>query len=103
MLDFSNFGTGLSLERPAWREALNDRLRELAGKTIRVETGPRLEDRFGRLLRYVYTVDGLSIDVLMIGAGLAEASTRDGQHRDTLVWLEEGARQHAVGCLWSNQ
>ena len=79
-------------------EATN-RLHELAGKTTRVETGPRLEDQFGRLLRYAYTADGNSIDVLLIGEGLARAWTRDGQHRDTLVALEESARQNRAGCL----
>ena len=77
-----------------------DRLRQLAGSTVRLEDGPRLRDDFGRRLAYLYTVDGNSIDVLMIGEGLAEAWTRDGQHRDTLVGLEESARQNGAGCLW---
>lgn len=76
------------------------RLRQLAGKTIRVEAGPRLEDQFGRLLRYAYTTDGNGIDVLLIGEGLARARTRDGQHRDTLMALEESARRNRAGCLW---
>jgi len=29
--------------------------RELAGETVRVEFGPRKEDRYGRILCYVYT------------------------------------------------
>ena len=36
----------------------------------------------------------------MIGEGLGEAWTRDGQHRDTLVALEESARENGSGCLW---
>ena len=60
---------------------------------MRLENGPRLQDDFGRRLAYAYTADGLSIDALMIGEGLAEAWTRDGQHRDTLVALEESARE----------
>ena len=35
-----------------------DRLRQLAGTTVRVETGPRDTDRYGRLLYYVFTADG---------------------------------------------
>ena len=77
-----------------------DRLRQLAGTTVRLEDGPRLTDNFGRRLAYLYTADGLSIDALLIGEGLAEAWTRDGQHRDTLVGLESSARQNGVGCLW---
>ena len=67
---------------------------------MRLEHGPRLQDDLGRRLAYLYTADGLSIDVLMIGEGLAEAWTRDGQHRDTLVALEESARQNGAECLW---
>ena len=35
-----------------------DKLRELAGKTVRVETGSRETDRYGRQLYYVCTEDG---------------------------------------------
>ncbi len=78
-----------------------DRLRRLAGATVRLENGPRATDTFGRRLAYVYTAEGFSIDVILIGDGLAEAWARDGQHRDTLVGLEESARSNGAGCLWS--
>ena len=57
-------------------------------------------DGFGRRLAYVCTAGGNSIDVLLIGEGQARAWTRDGQHRDTLVGLEESARRNRAGCLW---
>lgn len=66
----------------------------------RVQEGPRLVDRYGRLLRYVYTESGQSIDEALIREGLAVAWTRDGQHRDYLVDLERGARAADAGCLW---
>ncbi len=80
-------------------EATN-RLRELAGAAVRVETGPRLRDPGDRLLYYVYTEDGESIDEKLIREGFAHAWTRDGQHRDTLVNLERKARREGSGCLW---
>ena len=67
---------------------------------MRVELGPRSGDRFGRLLYYVYTDAGDSIDETLVGEGLAVAWTRDGQHRDYLVSVEQEARRDAVGCLW---
>ncbi len=70
------------------------------GGTARPENGPRTRDYPGRRLAYAYTMDGLSIDVLMIGEGLAETWTRHGQHRDTLVALEQAARENGAGCLW---
>jgi len=71
-----------------------ERLRELAGGGVRVELGPRSQDRYGRLLYYVYTQNGDSIDEILVSEGLAKAWTRDGQHRDLLVGLE----RDGVGC-----
>ena len=84
---------------PCFTEA-TDRLRQLAGNTMRLENGPRATDSFGRRLAYAYTLEGFSIDVILIGDGLAEAWRRDGQHRDTLVGLEQSARSNNAGCLW---
>ena len=72
-----------------YREA-TARLWELAGGGVRVELGPRSQDRYGRLLYYVYTQDGASIDEILVSEGLAKAWQRDGQHRDLLVGLEQG-------------
>jgi len=77
-----------------------DRLRQLTGSTVRLENGPRLTDNFDRRLAYAYSTEGFSIDVILIGDGLAKAWTRDGQHRDTLVGLEQSARENRAGCLW---
>jgi endonuclease YncB( thermonuclease family) len=84
---------------PCFTEA-TDRLRQLVGTIVRLENGPRVTDSFGRRLAYAYTDIGHSIDVILIGDGLAEAWTRDGQHRDTLVGLEQSARSNRAGCLW---
>jgi micrococcal nuclease len=77
-----------------------ERLRALAGVEVRLLPDARERDRNGRLLRYVYTPGGTSIDALMIAEGLAHAWTSDGALRDPLVALE--ARTHADrrGCLW---
>ncbi len=72
----------------------------LAGTQVRLEDGPRLEDNFGRRLAYVYDASGDSIDVQLIAGGYATAWTRDGQHRDILVSLEESAKSNRSGCLW---
>jgi endonuclease YncB( thermonuclease family) len=41
--------------KPCYAEA-TDRLKELAGNLVRVESGPREEDRYRRMLYYVYTM-----------------------------------------------
>ena len=81
-------------------EEATERTRQLSGDVVRIESGPRAEDRYGRLLFYLYTRTGKSIDAILIQEGLATAWTRDGQYRDLLVNLEQEARRQASGCLW---
>ena len=71
---------------------------ELARGEVRVELGPRGKDRYGRLLYYVYTQDGHSLDELLVSEGLGEAWTRDGPHRDLLVGLARERRRDGSGC-----
>jgi micrococcal nuclease len=84
--------------RPCFSEA-TDRLRELAGDSVRVEAGPRQEDRYRRSLYYVYTMDGQSIDETLIKEGLALAWTQEGQHKDVLIAAEEATRDNPPECL----
>ena len=79
--------------------AASRRLSRLARNEVRVESGAR--SRYGnRLLFYVYTRSGESIEERLIQEGLAQAWTRDGQHRDILVGLEQSTRLSETGCLW---
>ena len=76
-----------------------ERFRDLAGDTIRIKVGPRTADQYGRMLAYVYTQDGISIDEVLIREALATAWKRDGQHRDYLVGLEREAQKQGARCL----
>ena len=69
----------------------------LAGYRIRVENGPRVKDRYGRKLAYVYTEKGDSIDGNLIEKGFAKAWEKDGQHRNYLMDLEKFAPKD---CVW---
>lgn len=82
---------------PCYAEA-TDRLKELAGNLVRVRSGPREEDRYHRRLYYAYTMDGTSIDEMLVREGLAQAWERDGQHRDVLLAAESRAEEHERGC-----
>jgi endonuclease YncB( thermonuclease family) len=77
-----------------------ERNRELVGTTVRLEADARNEDVHGRLLRYVFTNDGLSVDAALVSEGLAKAWREDGRYMDRLTILETYAREHEVGCLW---
>ncbi len=79
--------------------AASRRLSRLAGNEVRVEAGPRPGDG-NRLLFYVYTRNGESIAERLVQEGLGQAWTRDGQHRDFLVGLEQSTRLSGTGCLW---
>ena len=75
-------------------------LRKLAGAVVRVQRGPRIVDSYGRLLYYVYTPSGASIDEALIREGLGKAWRQDGQHRDYLYQQELIAKTRGAGCLW---
>ena len=85
---------------PCFREASMG-FRGLAGREVRVESGPRGMDPGGRRLFYVYTLDGNSIDEILVRAGLARAWTRDGQHRGGLANWESKTRRADERCLWN--
>ena len=85
--------------KSCFQEATNF-TRIAAGDKVRLETGPRRTDSYGRRLAYVYDSSGDSIDAQLISGGFAVAWTRDGQHRDYLTSLEENARRTRTGCLW---
>jgi endonuclease YncB( thermonuclease family) len=76
------------------------RTRELSGDEVLLVPDERNRDRNGRLLRYVYSPDGLSIDAALVAEGLAYAWRDDGALREELVELEDRAREAEVGCLW---
>jgi endonuclease YncB( thermonuclease family) len=75
-------------------------LTRLAGDRVRIQSGPRPTDQFGRRLEYLFDINGNSLGVQLIAEGVARAWTGDGQHRDVLVALEASARSNRAGCLW---
>lgn len=81
-------------------EEAKKRNEELAGRHVLLMADARDRDSGGRLLRYVFTLDGRSIDGSLVAEGFARAWTRDGSYRDAIVALEEEARREGRGCLW---
>jgi len=77
-----------------------EELRNLAGSQVRFVADARLEDRYGRELRYLFTPDGRSIDAMLVSEGAVEAWHEDGAYRDALGTLEREARAAGRGCLW---
>jgi micrococcal nuclease len=77
-----------------------DRNEALAGERVLLLPDARERDRYGRLLRYMFTEDGRSIEAQLIAEGLGHAWREDGAYRDALVALEGEAEAAGVGCLW---
>jgi len=73
---------------------------ELLGTSIRLMPDARDQDEQGRLLRYVFNEDGLSIEAVLISEGLAKAQREDGKYRVRFTTMETDARESKVGCLW---
>ncbi len=89
-------------EEPCYEEA-KQRNEELAGRHVLLVADARDRDSGGRLLRYVFTLAGYSVDASLVAEGFAQAWTFDGTYRDALVALEEEARSEGRGCLWAAQ
>ncbi len=85
--------------RPCYDEA-TERNRALAGVSVRLAFDRRFRDRHGRMLAYVFTEEGLSLDAQLVSEGLARSWKKDGRFRGVLKDLERKARADRRGCLW---
>jgi endonuclease YncB( thermonuclease family) len=88
-------------QEPCYEEA-KKRNEELTDRHVLLMADARNRDSGGRLLRYVFTLDGHSIDAALVAEGFAHAWTRDGSYRDALMALEEEAQREGRGCLWGD-
>jgi micrococcal nuclease len=84
-----------------YREAA-DRNETLIGGTVLLLPDARLEDSNGRLLRYIFLPDGVSVDATLVAEGFALAWRDDGRYRDQLISLEKQAQAAGRGCLWTS-
>lgn len=82
-----------------FREA-TDRNESLIGKRVLLLPDARETDRFGRLLRYVFLENGVSVDATLVAEGFGRAWREDGRYRDQIIALELEAEAADRGCLW---
>jgi micrococcal nuclease len=71
------------------------------GKTVSLEMDVSEEDRFGRLLRYVYLTSGEMVNEMLVAEGYAQSSSYppDIKHQDRFVASQQQARDAGRG-LW---
>ena len=84
---------------PCYDEA-SERNEALVGEAVLLLPDARERDPFDRLLRYIFTEGGVSVEARLIAEGLGTAWREDGAYRDELVALEAEARTADAGCLW---
>lgn len=85
--------------QPCYQEARQRNL-GLVDKEVYLMADVRERDDNGRLLRYVFSSDGVLVDASLIADGLGIAWRKDGTLRDALVDLEAETRELDIGCLW---
>jgi endonuclease YncB( thermonuclease family) len=82
------------------RQALQ-RNRELVGERVLLMSDPDYQfDANGRRLYYAFTVDGVSIDEVLVREGLARAARTAGVEGSQLQAAEAEAAAAGRGCLW---
>ena len=86
---------------PFFTEATNANAALVAGQTVILVKDVSETDRFGRLLRYVYLLDGTFVNAELVRRGYALAATYppDVAYADTFVALQQEAQAAGVG-LW---
>lgn len=73
------------------------------GQEVILESGPKDEDIYGRLLRYVF-IGEENIGATLVKEGLvaAEAPYEGGRYDAEIAALENYARINKIGCKWAN-
>ncbi|MGB6836387.1 MAG: thermonuclease family protein [Dehalococcoidia bacterium] len=84
-------------------EEASARNRHLVGSSVLLLPDARERDPGGRLLRYVFTPEGQSIEAQIIAEGLGRAWRDEGAYRERFLEMERQAREDRVGCLWQEE
>jgi micrococcal nuclease len=74
------------------------------GSSVRLDTDVQLRDRYGRLLAYLYRLDGIQVNEMMVRNGFAEVLVYppNVRHVEVLRRAREAAREARRG-LWSTE
>jgi endonuclease YncB( thermonuclease family) len=95
------YGVNTTERGTACYEEATARNRALSGGSVRLAFDERQKDAHNRILAYVFSEEGVSIDAQLVSEGLGKAWKRDGALKDRLMDLEDAARREKRGCLWS--
>lgn len=86
--------------RDTARDALKHNIAQVKGEEVRLEFDRDRQDKFGRILAYVYLADGTLLNRQLLELGLATVYRRfDFRLKNDFLSAEETARSKGVG-LW---
>lgn len=95
-----NFGVSRLKLRQIARQAKAFSIKQVKGKQVRLEFGTERQDRYGRLLAYLYLPDGRLLNRLLLEQGFAGVFRRyQFSRKQDFLSAEEAARQNRLG-LW---
>jgi endonuclease YncB( thermonuclease family) len=97
------YGVNTTERGQACSQEATARNKVLVGGAVRLAFDDRSRDAYGRLLAYVFTAEGQSVDAQLVAEGLGKAWKRDGLLKDHIGALETEARESQAGCLWSGK
>lgn len=85
-------------------EVAKERLEDaIGGQEVILEIGPKDEDVYGRLLRYVFLgEENISETLVREGLVAAEAPYEGGKYDESMKSLEDYAKTNKIGCKWAN-
>lgn len=95
------YGVNTTERGTACYEEATARNRALSGGSVRLAFDERQKDNYNRVLAYVFSEDGVSIDAQLVREGFGKAWKRDGALKEQMMELEDAARREKRGCLWS--
>jgi micrococcal nuclease len=87
---------------PFFTEATRENERWVAGRTVKLEFDVQAQDRYQRLLAYVW-VNGQLVneEIVRNGYAVSETIQPDVKYQDLILKAEKEAREHCRG-LWAN-
>ncbi|MGL4649855.1 MAG: thermonuclease family protein [Caldilineaceae bacterium] len=89
-------------DTPCFDQATAANAAWVQGQTVYLEKDVSEVDRYGRLLRHIWTADGVLVNEALVREGVALVYTwpPDVKYEANLIAAQRAARSAGAGCLW---
>lgn len=91
-------------QNKCYKEAKQYLKKLISGKKVKLKKDEEGVDQYGRCLRYVF-YEGENVSVKLAKRGLAESYPYEPnlKYRDQIIEAENYAKDHSIGCEWSDK